>query len=392
MTNSNNNTVAVAGNELGINVWYTCPTLVLDGDKALAALEANGFEQSDMPLPSARAEVSRAAYSFQDRRHKADRRITEKATESDTEVVYGLLDQEQKGADEVAFEQHTTVRFEKGSGRVLVEGPLHDEFMERYHQFQGAITDEDIRAFLRRVIRMTYGVAKRPTGGIYFVPNRFSAIIESAQAVLDQMGTGARIYVERVMDGVQERANVWGSVEHSIGTDLEGLLKAVERIEKRASSIKNHEARLTEMGELMAIYQDLLGREADAQDLTEKLDEAAQTVAAKLEKLQEAKATATRKPRQPKPATAQVPQAAPAAPATTAPVTMDGTMLDIAVEVLKSEGPMHYRELTSKVLALGFATAGATPERTLAAKLALEVKKGVNSAVTRVGRGVYSAA
>lgn len=285
----------VMGRGFGVNVWWTVPGLLKDGKSAQEALVANGFSEKDMPLPTRRAEVSRAAYSFQNRQGKENRRVTEKALENGNSVVYGILDKEQKDAESVGFEQTTTIRFFKDTGIVTANGTLQNEMMKAFDEYKGKITDEDVRAFLRSVIRKSRGVAKRPSGGIYFVPDKFAGVIESAKKTLAAMDCGARIYVERVTDGKQERENVWNSVEEDVKSQIEATLDAVGRIEKRTSSIVGKQAKLEELSELVEVYKELLGEEAKFEAVAEEIEAAVKTVSEKMTQLQQGTAASVMK-------------------------------------------------------------------------------------------------
>jgi|GEM_PF-145032 len=67
--------------------------------------------------------------------------------------------------------------------------------------------------------------------------------------------------------------------------------------------------------------------------------------------------------------------------------------LDAALKVLQEAGsPLHYQEITQRVLAAGlWKTEGKTPDATINARLAVDVKKnGPSSAFRRAGRGVFA--
>jgi len=67
-----------------------------------------------------------------------------------------------------------------------------------------------------------------------------------------------------------------------------------------------------------------------------------------------------------------------------------------AVEALLSETgtPLHYREITSRILERGlWKTEGKTPEATVNALLAVDIKKrGANSRFQRTGEGIFCVA
>lgn len=270
----------------GVNVWWTCPETIVDGVVAQNAVRNHGFKKDELKLPTRKEEVRRAADALHNRRVKAGRKITEKCSDGAEFAVWGILEKGQVDAEEVAYNQTTTVKLEKASGNVSVEGPLADAVMIALSEYEGSITDDDIRAFMRRVIRRGFGIAKRPTGGIYFVPAKYAPLVTAAQAALSEMGTNARIYVERVMDGSAERQNVWGSVVEEVEARIGETLDAVERIEKRASAVKSQKAKLIELNGLVDVYRNLLGEEAKYEDLTAKLESAVQKVSEKMAEIQ----------------------------------------------------------------------------------------------------------
>jgi len=362
----------------GVNVWWSVPSVVLDGNAVQDALEKHGFERGDVPLPSRRTEVSRACYSFQNRRSRNERRITEKTQDNGVYVVYGILDQSREDDEHVGFEQTTTVYLNKDTGEVRVEGDLSKEVMDAVHYYEGKVTDEDIRSFLRIVIRMCYGISKRPSGGIYFVPSRFSNIVESAQAVLDEIKSGARLYVEGIINGHQERSIVWESVESNIEGEIEQAIMAAERIERSANAVCNQKSKLERLNEIVEVYKALLGREAHYESLVERIEDAVHKVSEKIAKIQaDAPAKPERDPSKPKRVTKP----------------RGSKVYEAAVEVLKSEGkPMHYRALAKALVDSGrYGGKAKSPADSVRRIVQLAVEGGDDRVVV-VGRGVYKAA
>jgi hypothetical protein len=283
----------VQNNEFGVNVWWHIPEFVMDGNLVQEVVEKHGFEKEDLPLPSRRSVISRAVYSFQDRRHKLGRTVVDKVKDNSEQVAYGILYQKRKASDEVGYDQGTTVTLDKESNRVNVSGSLATDVYSSIEKFEDTIASEDVSKFLRKVVKMSFGISKRKvSGGIYFVPDRFTGLIESAQEIVNELNIGAKLYVERVMNGEQERAIVWDAVENNIESEIEKTMGAVERISKRASSVKSKQAKLDEMNGLMDIYKQLLGQEAKYEEITEKLNDASIEVASKLTELQNASTTA----------------------------------------------------------------------------------------------------
>jgi len=353
----------------GVNVWWTVPGMVVDGSKAQEALDKVGFDKKMIKLPSRRTEVSRAAYSFQNRLGKSNRRVTEKAQDNGAQVTYGILDRKKVDSEKVAFRQTTTIRLNKDSGVVNAEGLLADEVMQAVRDYTGKVTDDDVRGFLRSVIRMCYGVSKRPSGGMYFVPARFVEFVDMAQQVLDDMGGGARLYIERVMDGTQERQNVWGSVEEEMERRINEALISVDRIERSSNAVKSHKMKLEGLDELMGVYKDLLGEEAKHESIAEKIEEAARLVEEKMVKLQQGTAASLKSSK--KPAKSKV--------------------VEAAVEVLKASGtPMTFNEIAEVAMLKGLYKGDcADPAVSMNSAIGKAINRG-DARLVRVRKGTYA--
>lgn len=277
---------------LGCNVYWGMNSDVQAGQTDVEeALATVGFSKKVFPFPSGRALTARAVYSFQDRRHKKGRRIVEKAREDVDRVVYGVLGREEVNGSEVAYGQNTTVRFDKSTGTVEADGALADDVRAAVASFAGKVTDYDLRLFLRRVINMARGVAKRPSGGIYFVPLAGMEVVERAARFVGIVcGDKGKMYVERVMNGEVERANVWDSVEHAVSEAVEDALKMVAKVGKRVSSAKGYKEDVEGLKGLVDEYERLLGAEAKAESIRAKLADAEAAISQKIMELQEAAA------------------------------------------------------------------------------------------------------
>lgn len=357
-------------NKFGVNVWWTVPELSIDGKRAQEILVKHGFTADDIKLPSRRAVVSRAAYSFQERRKKNSRRYTEKAMEDGTRVVYGILGRQQDETDEVSFDQDTTIRFDKGTGAVQVEGKLSAEVSIAVANFEDKVIAQDIRGFLRRIICMTYGVAKRPSGGIYFVPSQFQGVVESAQAVLRDFDSNAKLYIEEVVNGSQNRQNIWESVEEEVRGQIAEVTATVNNITKRVSAIADQSEKINGLKELVGVYQNLLGEEAKYESLAEEIESAVKIVASKMSQLKGESASVV-------------------ANKISAPSAKTAMSWTAAAEriLATATGPMHYTDITKQAISEGLVAGnGKTPQNTMSAAL------GKSDKLVRIGKGLWSSA
>lgn len=375
--------------QFGVNVWWTVPEISpVDGQIAHAVLRKYGFSpEEDMPLPSEKAAVSRAAYSFQDRRHKDGRRVTEKAQDNGEKVVYGVLDYTQKDIDEVSYDQGTKIILDKATGTVNVEGELREEVLRQIDEYRGTLTDDDVRQFLRGVIRKCYGLAKRPTGGIYFVPEQYLEVVENAQKALDRMGLGAKLYIERIVDGQQERDIVWDSVTDTVTSEIDKVLANAERVEKRVKSVQGYQENLVSLDDLMQVYTDLLGYESEYEELKGKLNAASNRLAGKIRQLRQKQSGEKKQGKSVK------------TPAKSASKTKKkasrkpvGNIMEHVHTVLDEAGPMHYREIAEKLRERGVnlrQTQRHSPESWLQVQMYKASRRGE---LERVERGTYQEA
>jgi hypothetical protein len=356
----------IENKEFGVNVWWSVPNFIINADEAYKVLEKHGFEEENMPHPSQKLIVSRASRSFQNRRSKYGRTVVDRIKDNSEYLVYGILDQTTKGWEELGYEQSTKVTLNKNSGHVVAVGAQSSEYYRAHQLYSNSITNEDVGDFLRRVIALTFGIAKRPSGGIYFVPQRFVPIIESAQAFLNELNVGAKLYVERVMNGEQEREIVWDAVENNIDSQITSTLNSVARISKRAENVQSYEAKLDEMNGLMDIYRQLLGEEAKHEEIAEKLNEASNEVARKMAELQN----------------------------NDAGNFTNYSIIPEVKNILEEEGaPLGFREIASRLESRGVElkrTASRDEAQWVALQINESTRKGIVSGIVKHGRGVYS--
>jgi len=356
-------------NAIGVNVWWHVPEVAVEVGVAKNALESHGFSVDAMKEPSRRNEVSRAVRSLQDCRTRDQQTIARPTNDNGVAVTYGVLDEGHVDDDTVEFKQGTTVRLNKETGEVGVEGCHADAVEEAIRHYTGKITDEDIRIFLRMIIRKCRGVAKRPTGGIYFVPERFTALIERAQSVLDAMNCGALIYIEGVVNGIRERQNVWTAVEREIGSELDKALASVDRISRSTKCLKGHEAKIASLQQMMEVYTALLGEQAEYEAIAERISGAVETVAHKLTELQAGTASVVKR--------------------VASKGSRGPTMYDAAVDVLVKTGTaMNYRDILKAMVEAGTYAECETAVASVRGMLQRRAKDA-DSRIEKVGRGMY---
>jgi hypothetical protein len=270
------------------------------------------------------------------------------------------------------------VTYNKADKSVTVVGKQSAEFYKRHEAFKDAIIDDDIRAFVQRVRVMCHGINLREgSGGIYFVPQRFVGIMADAQKVLDDLKSNARITLLPMQNTAGNREAIWASVEHEIGKDVERLVGEAERLTRNVSSFAKKNDKLGELDNLMTVYRDLLGAEAEHEALAEQLNDAGSKVAELMGDLK-----STKRAKRAKTVTANGGKTA-----------KSNQWVDAAKTVLATaSGPLHVKVIAEKALADGLVTTkGKTPWNTMSARLGEAVRNG-DTELVNVGKGVYAAA
>jgi hypothetical protein len=374
--------------KFGVNCWWHVPGCVIDGELAKEAMKLAGFDGM-LPKPTRHAEVSRATRSVAGRRRKADKSIAEKVGDNSSSLVYGILDYDQEG-QEAEYQQKTTVHMDKATGVVKVEGEKADRVIAAVQVYEGKVTDEDVRQFLVNVVAKCHGVSKRHGGGIYFIPAQYVDRIEAAQKVLREIGSGAKVYVERVVDGEQERRNVWEACEENISKQIEDTLAACEKIEKRASAVEDKQAKLSELEDMMGVYKGLLGEEAKYEELAERIEAAVQKVSEKMAQIQQG--TAASVVERVVVEEVKVEEKAPVAQVAASKADRI-PVVDAAVAVLMKAGKaLTSREVYERAVREGWYVSEASdPYTSFVSVLSKAVSKG-DKRIQRVGTGVWGVA
>lgn len=363
----------VEGGALGVNVWWTVPEALVDGDAAQVAVESAGFERKDIVPASFRRAASRACYNMQDRRSNEHRRVTEKVKTADGKVVFGILDRVD-GQEEVSFEQKTKVIVDGKNNELVAFGEVADKVRTEFDANLGRVNSADIRAFIGKVVRLCYGIPKRPSGGIYFVPAQFADLIESARQAVENMfpaGKGAvpRIYTERVFNGEEERRNVADSVADDLRGEINKIMAGIESISRSSKALKDREGKLHMVEQMAKLYEEILGKEAEYEDLIEELRGAETKLVARMTEMDE-----SRKARK---------------PAKVERVTLDKVIRKTLADAGR---PMRVPEIVDAIKASGAYELPETNAIPSVAGTLSRVTKTDESGIAKVGRGLYEVA
>ena len=277
--------VKVNGADLGLGaiVFWTVPTLILHQDQVVELLRKHNLSEKSIDFPTDKIEVSRAVYSFQNLQKRENRKLAERIGTNEAETIYGILSHVNRGDDAVGYEQDTTIKVNKEDGSVTANGPLAADFNLALEKFRDSIVDDDIRTFLRGVIKQAHGIAIRPTGGVYFIHQNFLPLLENVSAFLKEIG--AKLYISHLINDEAAQEMVKDSAIRAIEDEIETFLDRVNATAKRAGCLRKQEGAIEEIEELTNLYAQVLGNESLFEDCRKKLNDASNVLATKLVEL-----------------------------------------------------------------------------------------------------------
>lgn len=281
---------------IGYVMYWHCPQGIFrNSEYAMEVASAEGFGKSEFPVPSPQASVSRTVQTFREQSRKDGRALQEVVKNDPQSKVWGILGLRNDG-NEASYEQDTTVTFNKGDKSVTATGVQAEEFFRRYDKYRDCITDDDIRTFINRVRVLARGINLREgSGGVYFVPANYQSIVESAQKVLEQLKTKAKIYLLPMNNTRSNREAVWDSVSREVASEVESVLANAENLTRNISSFAKKEDQIAELGNLMAVYHQLLGFEEDYEEMQGHLQTASMKIAEMMSELTVAKSNVAAK-------------------------------------------------------------------------------------------------
>lgn len=95
--------------------------------------------------------------------------------------VFGLVDEKvDDHAPVLTYSQNSTMHFQPKTGKLRVSKPHRgfDLIKPLYAEYKDHLNSGDIREIIKTIVYQALGVGVRDRGGIYFIPEKFSDIVE----------------------------------------------------------------------------------------------------------------------------------------------------------------------------------------------------------------------
>lgn len=271
---------------VGFNVVWTVHQTVLPVDVVEEVAKENDLDISLLPRPTSKRAILRAAKDVSKTNGRFISDYVRKITDNVEKYSVGILHEDKdKENDQVEATQTTTVKYLKEFGLVEVSGEKAEEFNNAYENYKDGITDEEIRSYIVRIIRVEgYGIAVRPTGGVYFVPVNKEKTIDNLNKFLNTLGIG-NLYPMRVFQGKNEETVVRQAVDHDIQRQLELLMNNVSSVTKRVKCLHQKREKMEDLEKMLKTYETVLGWENELETSLKAIKEADKMVSEKINEL-----------------------------------------------------------------------------------------------------------
>jgi hypothetical protein len=204
----------VQGN-LGVAAWWMVQRGIYEWETIRQCITDAGFDADKLcPLPENSALASRA---FKDAhkivlggrdededgeaiatRSKDDEKVPEwrvkRTATTEKYLKYSLLKIAAQGEDKATGEQEMLFRVDRDptSPNVVSDhtGPIAKAIVDKFHECYGKANRGAIVRAIKRLVQQSQGFLLRPTGGIYFVPEKNAADLEKFATAFNASGMG----------------------------------------------------------------------------------------------------------------------------------------------------------------------------------------------------------
>lgn len=210
------------GRRLGSLLWWSLSSNRISHPELEAMFEQNGLTRDYLPKAVKPAGAFRRAW-----RHAASglasglmlRRISESADE----LVVGLVEEHPDPTNkDLDYRVLSRISFDKAEGRIEAdaEHSVVEEVRRLYRRHLDHSTD-DIRAMLTAFLADA-GISLRESGGVYFVPARFSTTLDAVCAVVEAAG-GNTTFRLPVLDTPDGRSTLRDVANRSLDDEIRAL-------------------------------------------------------------------------------------------------------------------------------------------------------------------------
>lgn len=277
-------------NFLGRILWFTVSDMKVTYDQLETAFRNAGIDEKYLPKPiSPRDAFRRATKVAEAKRIKLDNDrylnlLVREVKMSDDEIVRQLV-------REVVDSKNVRLEYLPAANMKLVNDtdfitepivPRHDLYNDEdiallkveneFDRCKDNYNGRHVRELVQNILNGCRPVAVRPSGGVYFVPEKFGATVESLSEmvkIISQYSINAersRLYSVPVIDAVEHRVMIAESLEDQVKNNSQSLVSEMANVLKSGRNITQKTAeqyinKVKELKKMVASYSEMLNTE-----------------------------------------------------------------------------------------------------------------------------------
>lgn len=273
----------ITANIIGYAVKSEMVDMQVSIDTIKTVAENIGLSTSYLYAPSVKGAIIRAAKEIAKTNKRFKDHIARRVRDNDKFVISIVDEEKDADNDKLNYEMNTTIKYDKGSKAVEIDGPLSEEFHKEFEHFSNKMTTNDIRAYIYRILRNECGaIAIIPTGGLYFVPENKLEVVEKINAMLEELGIG-RLWNKPEIDDPNTREWIWSAAIDEIMNSVDDIVKYINKNSKlREKTLRERGEQLIEKADLVKVYGNLTEVGSKTEEVMEKINRTINMVTEKI--------------------------------------------------------------------------------------------------------------
>ena len=275
---------------LGRILWFTVSEMRVSADQLKAAFQNAGIDEKHLPKEiSPRDAFRRATKIAEAKRIKLDSErylnlLVREVKMSDDEIVRQLV-REVVDSGNVRLEYLPVANLKLENDRDFIAEPiiskydlLDDESMallkveNEFDRCKDNYNGRHVRELVQNILSGCDPVAVRPSGGVYFTPEKFSDTVQGLSEMIKELSqysidsTRSRMYQVPVIDVEAHRVMVAESLEDQVKNESQSLVCEMAKVLKDGKTVTSKLAeqyinRVKELRSTVKKYEDMLQTE-----------------------------------------------------------------------------------------------------------------------------------
>jgi hypothetical protein len=257
---------------IGYFVWWSIAGVKVERDKFRKMVEKVGLD-FEVPKVCMRSAFLMAKREVKSRAH--GNRVLIRNIKKGDEHKIALVDEK---LDEVhaklGYTHSATMFFDQKTYEIRCDNAhrAFDMVKEKYDEYKVFINSYDIRVILMKIIAPLNKISVRDKGGMYFIPDKYSDVVDKLEKLLDMLDGKCYLQVVPIIDTKQAKNTIYRSFIEELHQKIDKFKTELDK--EKFTSNKGWESQLKrfeEMKSKIKFYTSAL--KFGAEDINDKLKE-----------------------------------------------------------------------------------------------------------------------